>query len=110
MKKIFLGFLLFLAAAMLCAAAEDNFGAARITIPAGKKPSVEFPHRTHQQVLKDCDLCHFLFPRESGSIVSMKDKGALKKMEVMKNCLGCHKKLRDEGKHAGPVNCKGCHG
>ena len=59
--------------------------------------------------LGDCDLCHNLFPQKAGSIVQMKAAGTLKKMQVMKQCQGCHKEMAKSGQEAGPVKCGECH-
>jgi cytochrome c-type protein NrfB len=90
-------------------AAEKNPGAPTLVIPAGIRPDVTLPHAAHQTALEDCDLCHNLFPQVAGSIVQMKASGALKKMQVMKQCRECHKEMTEAGKKAGPVNCDECH-
>jgi hypothetical protein len=90
-------------------AAEKNMGAPTQVIPGGIKPDVTLPHAAHQAALENCDLCHNLFPQASGAIVQLKEAGTLKKMQVMKQCLGCHKELAEAGKKAGPVKCDECH-
>ena len=56
---------------------------------------VTFPHKMHQEMLKDCKKCH---------------EGAPGKFEgfgkewAHKNCRGCHGEM---GK--GPTTCKECH-
>jgi cytochrome c-type protein NrfB len=98
--------ILLLAAAL---AAERNMGAPTLVIPAGIKPDVTLPHAVHQTALENCDRCHNLFPQAAGSIAQMKESGALKKMQVMKQCRECHKEMTEAGKKAGPVNCDECH-
>ncbi|MDY6904597.1 MAG: cytochrome c3 family protein [Thermodesulfobacteriota bacterium] len=95
-------------AVVAMAATEKNRGAANITIPA-TKGDVAFPHQTHQTVLDDCNACHNLFPQEAGSIVQLKESGNLRRMQVMKQCLDCHRELTKAGKKAGPVSCNDCH-
>ena len=90
-------------------AADQNMGAPTLVIPGGSKPDVTLPHELHQMTLGDCDLCHDLFPQEAGSIVRMKAAGTLKKMQVMKQCQGCHKEMAKSGQEAGPVKCGECH-
>lgn len=91
-------------------AAEKNMGAPILVIPGGKKPPVTLPHEAHQAALQeDCNSCHNLFPQVAGSIEKLKEEGALKKMQVMKQCQGCHKDFVKAGKKAGPVKCDECH-
>ena len=89
--------------------AEEKMGAPILVIPGGSKPDVTLPHELHQSTLGDCDLCHNLFPQTAGSIVKLKEAGTLKKMQVMKQCQGCHKEMEKSGQEAGPVKCDGCH-
>ena len=85
-------------------------GAPEITIPAAPMPAVAFPHKTHQDILKKCQLCHDMFPQKPGIISAMKADKQLARKEVMNDkCLACHKKRIKAGKPAGPVQCKGCH-
>lgn len=70
------------------------FAAEVIELPASMG-KVSFPHRKHQEVLKDCKKCHEKGPGK------IKDLG---KEWAHKTCKGCHTAM---GK--GPVNCKDCH-
>lgn len=88
---------------------EMKTGAPDITIPSGKKKSVQFPHKTHQTMLKDCTICHDTFPMEAGSIKKMIDDGSLKKKKVMDQCRKCHKKMKKAGEKSGPTSCGSCH-
>ena len=88
---------------------EVNNGAPEITISAGQKKSVVFPHKTHQTTLKDCKLCHDLFPMEQNSIKKLIDSGSLKKKKVMDNCVDCHKTMKKTGQKTGPTSCGSCH-
>ena len=87
----------------------ENVGASDITISAGKKKSVNFPHKTHQTVLEDCSICHATFPKEADSIKKMIDGGSLKKKQVMKQCQKCHKTMKKAGQKTGPTSCASCH-
>ncbi len=95
-----------------CAAAYAvNKGAQEITIPAGKKGPVWFPHSVHQEELGDCKQCHDLFPQKPGIIQELKDQGKLKKKKVMNGkCVKCHKSRKKAGRSAGPTSCSTCHG
>jgi cytochrome c-type protein NrfB len=93
------------------AEAEDqNKGAEKIQITAGSMAPVMLPHHLHQKVLKDCNLCHDLFPQTLGSINDLKSQQKLKKQQVMNTkCIQCHKAKKEAGEESGPVDCKQCH-
>lgn len=88
MKKIIV------AAALMMFSAGAAFAADTMVFPA-KNGAVNFNHKKHQELLKDCKACH--------------EKG-LGKIEgfgkdfAHKSCKGCH---TDKG--AGPVKCSECH-
>lgn len=65
-----------------------------ITLPA-KNGNVTFPHKKHQELLKDCKSCHEKGP---GKIED------LNKDWAHKTCKGCH-----ETSKAGPTKCGECH-
>jgi hypothetical protein len=88
----------------------ENKGAAEIKLPGGKRGLVPFPHRRHQDKLKDCEICHSVFPQKAGIIKELKAQGKLKKKHVMnKLCNKCHRQKKREGLKAGPTTCKKCH-
>jgi cytochrome c2 len=106
--------ILFIAVAMVWATglsiAETGKGAKEIVIPAGNQGNVKFPHQLHQDSLKDCMLCHDLFPQQAGAIPDLKQKGTLAQKQIMnKQCLKCHKAKKDAGEKTGPMVCKDCH-
>ena len=70
------------------------FAADVIDLPA-KNGNVSFPHKMHQEKLKDCKLCHEKAP---GKIEGFGKDWA------HKTCKGCH-----ETKKAGPTKCGECH-
>jgi hypothetical protein len=111
MKQI--GFILLMITLLGMAAlavADIDKGAEEMTLTGGEKGTVWFPHRQHQENLKDCKKCHDIFPKEAGIIQKMKDEGALKKKQVMKKkCISCHRKTKKAGDPAGPTSCKKCH-
>lgn len=108
------GVTLFLSVALVCMAglsvAEINKGAKDIVIPGGTQGSVKFPHHQHQEGLKDCMLCHDLFPQQAGSISDLKQKGTLAQKQVMnQQCIKCHRAKNTAGEKSGPVSCSQCH-
>lgn len=89
----------------------ENRGGEVLKIDGASKGEVTFPHKEHQDNLKDCKICHATFPQEAGVIKKMKDNKELKRKQVMNEvCLKCHKEYKSEGKEHGPINCNGCHG
>jgi predicted CXXCH cytochrome family protein len=85
---------LLMGAMMVIIAASAAFAADTIVLPA-KMGDVKFPHKKHQEALKNCKLCHEKAP---GKIEGFgKDK-------AHKLCIECHK-----AKKAGPTVCKDCH-
>ena len=82
------------AAALTIFTAGTAMAADTITLPA-KNGDITFPHKKHQELLKDCKLCHEKGP---GKIEG------LGKDWAHKTCKGCH-----EEKKAGPTKCAECH-
>jgi hypothetical protein len=92
------------------AIAEQNKGAKDMEISGGTKGNVPFPHHEHQDVLKDCNVCHDAFAQEPGIIDKMKADGKLKAKEIMnKKCVKCHKEKEKAGEKTGPTSCSKCH-
>jgi len=90
--------------------AMPDHGKEEINIDGGKKGNIAFPHRIHQDILDDCNICHAVFPKKAGIIKELKAQKKLKKRQVMKKiCLKCHKSMKKEGKETGPTNCSACH-
>jgi hypothetical protein len=104
-----------LAAAVIAAAslpaAETDKGAETMMLEGGRQGAVPFPHHRHQSVLGDCNLCHGVFPQESGAIARLKAAGQLKaKSDVMnKLCIKCHRAKKTAGEKSGPLTCTTCH-
>lgn len=89
---------------------EKNLGAAQIILPGGNPGDVPFSHRLHQENLKNCNLCHDLFPEETEIIEKFKADNKLKPKQVMNlKCTKCHRNTKREGKDSGPITCSGCH-
>jgi hypothetical protein len=94
---------------MTAANAADQ-GAKQIDIFGGHTGNVPFPHAQHQDRIKDCEVCHSVFPQETGAIKKLKEAGKLKKKKVMNlQCIKCHKQEKRAGKPHGPLTCKTCH-
>ncbi|MEA2083723.1 MAG: cytochrome c3 family protein [Thermodesulfobacteriota bacterium] len=100
---------LMLSTPLVVAAVTENTGASKIVLEGGRRGNVSFPHQEHQNTLGDCNLCHNLFPKVSGSIERLKDEGGLKKKETMDQCMDCHKNKADKREKSGPTSCRGCH-
>lgn len=109
-KKIVCVALVMTLCGVLSAIAVENQGAAKINIDGGSRGMVKFPHHLHQNTLKDCQICHTLFPQEQGGIKRLKAEGKLVKKQVMnKHCIKCHKARKKAGDKSGPTTCSKCH-
>jgi len=90
-----------------------------------KKSPVDFPHKQHVDAKVDCMTCHHTAESQDAiggcsvegchtdaSKGAKRDpKGFYQAFHSKKSdasCLGCHKKLKKEGKEV-PVSCKDCH-
>jgi DNA-directed RNA polymerase alpha subunit len=89
----------------------QEMGAEEMVLEGGKAGTVPFPHRRHQEALKeDCQVCHELFPQQKGSIEALKAEGKLESKQVMNRlCTSCHRQYRRQGINAGPTTCSKCH-
>jgi hypothetical protein len=88
-----------------------------------RKPPVQFSHRVHEargvactqchhdyqgrrnvwqkgQPVEKCQACHGLRPEARRLDV---------KNAYHRQCKGCHLRLRQQGRQAGPIECQGCH-
>jgi hypothetical protein len=103
---VFMSILIFFSTAI----SEQNFGAENIILEGGQSGVVPFPHKMHQDTLKDCNICHELFDQEIGSIEKLKDEDKLRAKQVMNTqCLKCHRDTKKAGKASGPISCATCH-
>lgn len=92
------------------ALAECGSGSEKMDLEGGKRGKVPFSHHLHQEILDDCNICHSIFPQESGAIESLKRKGKLESKQVMnRSCIRCHRVYRLAGKPHGPITCSKCH-
>jgi predicted CXXCH cytochrome family protein len=71
-----------------------GFAADKIVLPSGSG-DVIFTHKKHQEIIKDCAVCHKSAPGK------IRDSGQYRPHKL---CIGCH-----ENKKSGPINCVGCH-
>ena len=78
----------------LAAFAGSAFASDTIEFPA-PNGKVTFPHKEHQEILKDCKKCH---EKEPGKIAG------LNKDWAHKTCKGCHSEMKK-----GPTKCGECH-
>jgi len=91
--------------------AEPGKGPEKLTITVKEKGDVKLPHKLHQDVLKDCKVCHDVFPKKIGGINELKAAGTLAKKQVMnKQCIKCHNEKKNAGVKSGPTTCTACHG
>ena len=91
-------------------AMEINRGLEEFVLSGGERGDIFFPHRTHQVVLKDCDVCHAFFPQKIGGIQELIRNGQLKKKQIMnEQCKKCHGERKSAGEKAGPTLCAKCH-
>jgi len=103
-----LGALLLVVAVIPVSAA--NQGPQQIVIDGGSSGKVPFPHSQHQAAIKDCNVCHSVFPREPDAINKLKAAGKLKPKKVMNlQCIKCHRAEKKSGKPHGPLTCNTCH-
>ncbi len=78
-----------------------------------KKPAVTFPHRKHQEMLKDCKICHHKAKEGEQPKSCAECHGKVKeapkfKKAMHKKCRDCHKKEKAAGKNP-PTKCNQCH-
>lgn len=79
----------------VAAFAGTAFAADVIELPASMG-KVTFPHKKHQEMLKDCTKCH-----GSAAVGKIPELG---KDWAHKTCKGCHTEMKQ-----GPQGCKDCH-
>ncbi len=94
--------------------------------PAKKAKPAFFPHALHQEKF-DCATCHHGKDADGKQVAYTEGQkiekcdachntkaGMTEKLDTFKEaaharCKVCHKKLKKEGKDAGPTKCNGCH-
>jgi len=97
-----------------------------LKIPAGesrRKPPVTFSHRLHKARGLACTQCHHEYQgrrnvwREGQPVQKCRACHSLRpearrpdlKNAYHRQCKGCHLRLRQQGRRAGPIECRGCH-
>jgi Cytochrome c7 and related cytochrome c len=87
-----------------------NPGPVKIDIFGGSLGNVPFPNADHQKRIKDCKVCHHLFPQQADATKAMKEKGTMKPKSVMNGlCIKCHRQEKLADRPHGPLMCKKCH-
>lgn len=118
MRKIaaLLAVVFMIVAAAAFVTASDT-GPEKITIETvkEKKPPVQFNHKAHQDMLKDCKICHHKMeegqtPKNCSECHKKEADGDTPefKKAMHNSCRDCHKKEAAAGKNA-PTKCKECH-
>jgi hypothetical protein len=130
MRKFFLAGLIAVMALAVAALAADMPEKVTIKDCAATKGAVEFPHKAHLTVVKDCTKCHHT---EKGLTAETVAKATVAKCgschvkpekaetpacagKTMKDnpyhigCVGCHKEtLAAKADTKAPTKCAGCH-
>ncbi len=80
-----------------------------------RKAPVPFNHKSHAAKIA-CKTCHHKYtgkgePKKCDSCHTKKKQGKKLglKLAFHKNCRGCHRKEKKEGKKTGPTRCNACH-
>ena len=87
------------------------------------KPPVQFSHRVHEARGVACTQCHHDYQGrrnvwQQGQPVAKCQachglRPEARRLDVKnayhRQCKGCHLRLRQQGRQAGPITCQGCH-
>lgn len=87
------------------------------------KPPVQFSHRVHEARRVACTQCHHDYQgrrnvwREGLPVAKCQTCHGLRpearrldvKNAYHRQCKGCHLRLRQQGRQAGPIECQACH-
>jgi hypothetical protein len=87
------------------------------------KPPVKFSHRVHEARRVACAQCHHDYQgrrniwREGQPVAKCEACHGLRpearrpdvKNAYHRQCKGCHLRLRQQGRQAGPIECQACH-
>lgn len=90
---------------------------------ASRKPPVGFSHRLHETRRVACTQCHHEYEgrrnvwRQGQPVQRCQACHSLKpevrrpdlKNAFHRQCKGCHLRLKQQGRPAGPVECRNCH-
>jgi len=96
----------------------------KVTIPGSRpKPPVQFSHRVHEARGVACTQCHHDYQGrrnvwQQGQPVAKCQachglRPEARRLDVKnayhRQCKGCHLRLQQQGRQAGPIKCQGCH-
>ena len=96
----------------------------KVPIPGSRhKPPVQFSHRVHEARGVACTQCHHDYQGrrnvwQQGQPVAKCQachglRPEARRLDVKnayhRQCKGCHLRLRQQGRQAGPITCQGCH-
>ena len=88
-----------------------------------QKPPVKFSHRVHEARSVACAQCHHDYQgrrnvwQEGQPVAKCQTCHGLRpgasrldvKNAYHRQCKGCHLRLRQQGRQAGPIECRNCH-
>ncbi len=88
-----------------------------------RKPPVKFSHRVHEARRVACTQCHHDYQgrrnvwHEGQPVAKCQTCHGLRpearrldvKNAYHRQCKGCHLRLRQQGRQAGPIECQACH-
>ena len=97
-----------------------------LKIPAAesrRKPPVKFSHRVHEARQVACTYCHHDYQgrrnvwHQGQPVAKCQTCHSLRpearrldvKNAYHRQCKGCHLRLRQQGRQAGPIECQACH-
>jgi len=96
----------------------------KVAIPGSRpKPPVQFSHRVHEARGVACTQCHHDYQGrrnvwQQGQPVAKCQachglRPEARRLDVKnayhRQCKGCHLRLQQQGRQAGPIRCQGCH-
>jgi hypothetical protein len=90
---------------------------------SSRKPPVQFSHRVHEARRVACTQCHHDYQgrrnvwHEGQPVAKCQTCHGLRpearrldvKNAYHRQCKGCHLRLRQQGRQAGPIECQACH-
>jgi hypothetical protein len=97
----------------------------KMRVPRGnRKPPVQFSHKVHETRRVACTQCHYDYrngrnvwhqgqpvqPCRACHALRRKARTPDLKDAFHRQCKGCHLQLKQRGRLAGPITCRGCHG
>jgi len=88
-----------------------------------RKPPVKFSHRVHEARQVACAQCHHDYQGKRNvwregqpvekCVACHGPRPEVRRLDAKnayhRQCKGCHLRLRQQGRPAGPIECRGCH-